>query len=269
MTFLAVKIVAAGLIVLGFSVLAERVGPRLAGILMGAPLGALISYVFIGIDAGPAYVAAGCPHAIAGMAGTLMFTYAYYRVSAALPTLAPLANAGLATSAGVALFLGWSLVIRGIHFTIPTALAVVVPVVVVGTVLFRRLQDLRILKPARLTFGLMGMRAGGAALLVSVVSSLAVVLGPAWGGLLMAFPMTLLPTMLIVHLTYSAAHVHAMLGAFPVGLGSVIVYIAAVSETFPRFGVGWGTAVALVAAWGYLGLLPLAFRLARRRRPAG
>ena len=92
------------------------------------------------------------------------------------------------------------------------------------------------------------------------------VLGPPLGGLLMAFPMTLLPTMLIVHLTYSAAHVHAMLSAFPVGLGSVIVYIVAVSETFPHYGVTWGSLSALAAAWTYLMVLPLGFKMVRRLR---
>ena len=70
--------------------------------------------------------------------------------------------------------------------------------------------------------------------------------------------------MLIVHLTYSAAHVHAMLSAFPVGLGSVIIYIVTVSETFPRYGVNWGSLSALAAAWTYLIVLPLGFRMVRR-----
>ena len=76
--------------------------------------------------------------------------------------------------------------------------------------------------------------------------------------------MTLLPTMLIIHLTYSAAHVHAMLGAFPVGLGCVIVYIFAVSETFPRYGVTWGSLSALAAALAYLIALALVFRIVRQ-----
>ena len=81
MSILLIKVAAATAIVLGLSVLAERLGPRLAGVLMGAPLGALISYYFIGREAGPEFVAAGTPYAAAGMTGTLMFTYAYYRTS--------------------------------------------------------------------------------------------------------------------------------------------------------------------------------------------
>ena len=263
-SILFIKVVAATAIVLGFSVLAERLGPRLAGILMGAPLGALISYYFIGQEAGPEFVAAGTPYAAAGMTGTLMFTYAYYRTSVWCTKWPPLWNAVAATTVGVGTYLAFSATIQDIPFTIPTALAVIVPAIFIGSFLFRKLGDVKVRNPARLSFKLLVIRASGAAFLVSIVSSLAVVLGPTLGGLLMAFPMTLLPTMLIVHLTYSAAHVHAMLSAFPVGLGSVIVYIVAVSETFPRYGVTWGSLSALAAAWAYLMVLPLGFKMVRR-----
>ncbi len=261
---LLIKVVAATAIVLALSVLAERLGPRLAGILMGAPLGALISYYFIGQEAGSEFVAAGTPYAAAGMTGTLMFTYAYYRTSVWCKKWPPLWNAAGATVTGIGVYLAFSAAIRNIPFTISTALAVIIPAIFFGSFLFRKLGDVKVRNPARLTFKLLAIRASGAAFLVSVVSSLAVVLGPTLGGLLMAFPMTLLPTMLIVHLTYSAAHVHAMLSAFPVGLGSVIVYIVAVSETFPRYGVTWGSLSALAAAWTYLMALPLAFKIVRR-----
>ena len=79
----------------------------------------------------------------------------------------------------------------------------------------------------------------------------------------MAFPMTLLPTMVIIHLSYSKEHVYALLSAFPVGLGSVIFYIVAVGETFTRFGVTVGTISALAVAWAYLMLLPIGFKIVR------
>ena len=79
----------------------------------------------------------------------------------------------------------------------------------------------------------------------------------------MAFPMTLLPTMIIIHLTYSKEHVHALLSAFPVGLGSVVIYIVVVGETFSRFGIAGGTITALTAAWAYLILLPIGFKIFR------
>jgi len=265
-TFLIIKIVAAAIIVLGFSILAERVGPRLAGVLMGAPFGALISYYFIGHEAGPAFVAAGVPHAVAGLVGTLSFTYAYYRVSIRLAAAPALWNAGASTLAGLIAFFIWTAAIHDISLSIPTALMVLIPFMVLFTYLFRQAGNVRVRTPAKLTPKLLAIRAGGAALLVSAVSSAAVLLGPAWGGLLMGFPMTLLPTMLIIHLSYTKEHVHSFLGAFPIGLGSLVAYILVVSESFPRFGVDLGTLIALGAAYVYLAILPLAFRWTRKLR---
>ena len=263
MIILFIKIIATTVFVLGFSILAERCSPRLAGILMGAPLGALVSYFFIGQEAGPEYVVAGTPFAAAGMTGTLMFTYAYYRTSVWCSDWPPHWNAFSATLIGVAVYLIFIATIKGFAFNIVFALTLVIPAMFLGTFMFRKLGDLAVTAPPQLTLRLLFMRASGAALLVSLISSLATSLGPVWGGLLMAFPMTLLPTMVIIHLSYSKEHVYALLSAFPVGLGSVIVYIVAVGETFPRFGVAGGTISALAAAWVYLMLLPIGFKIVR------
>ncbi len=230
---------------------------------MGAPLGALISYFFIGQEAGPEYVVAGTPFAAAAMTGTLMFAYAYYRTSVWCSEWPPHWNAFSATLIGVTIYLLFIATIKGFAFNIVFALTLVIPAMLLGAFMFRKICDLAITAPPQLTLRLLLMRASGAALLVSLISSLAVSLGPVWGGLLMAFPMTLLPTMIIIHLSYSKEHVHALLSAFPVGLGSVIVYIVAVSETFPRFGVTGGTISALAAAWAYLILLPIGFKIVR------
>ena len=263
MTFLAIKIAFTTIIVLGLSVLAERCGPRLAGILMGAPLGALVSYFFIGQEAGPEYVAAGTPFAAAGMTGTLIFTYVYYRASVWLTSWPPLWNALAATFTGMLAYLIFTAMIKNYPLTIISALFIVTPAIFIGAFLFRKFVDVKIIDPPQLTFKLLLIRASGAAFFVSVISSLAVELGPTWGGLLIAFPMTLLPTMLIIHLSYSKEHVQAMLSAFPIGLGSVIVYIVVIGETFPRYGITMGTICALVAAWAYLILLPFGCKLAR------
>ena len=263
MFILLVKIVATTVFVLGFSILAERCSPRLAGILMGAPLGALISYFFIGQEAGSEYVVASTPFATAGMTGTLMFTYAYYRTSVWCSDWPPHWNAFLAALIGVTVFLAFIAIISGFAFNIISALTLVIPAIFLGTFIFRKIGDLTISVPTRLTLKLLFFRASGAALLVTLISSLATLLGSVWGGLLMAFPMTLLPTMIIIHLTYSKEHVHALLSAFPVGLGSVVIYIVVVGETFSRFGIAGGTITALTAAWAYLILLPIGFKIFR------
>jgi uncharacterized membrane protein (GlpM family) len=259
--YLAIKAAAAGAIVLGLSLLAERVKPKIAGIIAGAPLGALISFYMLGIEQGPAFVIASVPHAIAGMSGVLVFIAAYHQTSLRAQRL----NALVSTFAGLLGYLVVALALERIRFTVITALPVAIAVAVVVGYLFRRTEDVRIARPARLTLGLLVVRAGGAAFFVVSAVALAKALGPGWAGVLMGFPLTLLPTMLIVHLTYSREHVYVMLQGFPIGIGSVLTYLITVPWSFGTLGVHLGTAVALAAAWAYLVGLSLFYGWMRRR----
>ena len=260
--FLAIKAAAAGAIVLGLSVLAERVSPRIAGILSGAPLGALISFYILGVENGTGFVIASVPHAIAGMSGVLAFVAAYHWASLRVTRF----NVALSALAGLFGYLVVALVFERITFTAVTALPVTVLIAALTGYLFRRTEDIRVAHPARLSLGLLALRAGSAASLVVAVVSLSKVLGPRWAGVLIGFPMTLLPTMAIVHMTYSREHVHALVLGFPLGVGSVLTYLLTVPWSFGTLGVHLGTLVALLAAWGYLIGLSLLFGLLRRWR---
>jgi hypothetical protein len=66
------------------------------------------------------------------------------------------------------------------------------------------------------------------------------------------FPATLLPTLLIIHLTYGRATALALLRNFPLGVVSVVIYVAGVSGFFPRLGIYAGTAAALAVSVAYL-----------------
>jgi len=261
----ATKIAAAAVIVLGLSVVAERVSPRAAGILSGAPLGALITFYFVGMEAGTDFVVASVPHAVAGMSGTLLYVYIYYRVSAHPSRWAPLISA----VAGLAGYFAVAFSFNALTFTLITGLMVIIPVMVGAGMLMRRTEMVLVRTPARLTLGLLAVRAGTAAALVSTVASLAQILGPTWAGLLVAFPMTLLPTMLIIHVTYSETHVQAMLQGFPLGIGSLITYLVAVTYTFPAFGVHVGTLAAVAASMVYLAAVPVIMRSLKSEREPG
>lgn len=258
---LAIKAAAAAAIVLGLSVLAERTTPRIAGIISGAPLGALITFYMLGLEKGTAFVVASVPHAIAGMSGVLVYVAAFHWVSLRVSRLSIAAG----HFASLLAYLAAALTLERIAFTWETALPLTTVITIAVGYLFRRNEDIRVTNPARLTFGLLALRAGSAAMLVVTAVSLAKALGPSWAGVLIGFPLTLLPTMVIVQLTYSLGHVHAMLKGFPVGVGSVLTYLMVVPWSFTTLGVHLGSAVALAAAWSYLIGLTLFYRWRRRR----
>ncbi|MBT6095557.1 MAG: hypothetical protein HOH04_11795 [Rhodospirillaceae bacterium] len=260
--FLALKAALAGGIVLCMSLLAERVSPRVAGIVSGAPLGALISYYMLGLEQGVPFVVDSIAHAIVGMSGVLVFISVYYAVSARARRF----SVFVSTFTAILAYLVFALAFRDVGFTIPAALALTVSIALSVGFALRRALDVRVSTPVRMTLGLLTLRAGMAAVLVIGVVSLAKTLGPAWAGLLMGFPMTLGPTILIVHTTYSAAHVHAMLRGFPIGIGSVLCYLVSLPWSFLNLGVHLGTLVSLAFALSYLAALSLLFYWLRRRR---
>jgi hypothetical protein len=62
----------------------------------------------------------------------------------------------------------------------------------------------------------------------------------------------LLPALLIIHTTYGLANTHAIIRNFPVGMGSIVLYILSVHLTFPLWGVFGGTAASLGVSFLYL-----------------
>jgi uncharacterized membrane protein (GlpM family) len=235
-------------IVLALSALAERVSPRVAGILAGAPHGTLLVYFFVGHDLGPDYVVQSTPHGVAAFTATIAFVIAYQQVSARVRRGAIAASA---IGASVVFFLvAW--VLAQVPFTLPGATVLTVAVSAGAVWLMRRIANVPVTHPVRFTLRLLALRAGLAALFVVSAIALASALGPRWAGLMVGYPMTMLPTLLIVHHTYGAPSTHAMIRNIPLGVGSIVVYILAVSVAFPALGVTLGTLASLAAAMVYL-----------------
>jgi hypothetical protein len=258
---LLAKALWSGGIVLALSLIAERVSTRLAGILSGAPIGVTMVYFFVGLERGPIYIAESVPFAIASLTGTMAFVYVYYRASLWFKRLNAVMSAVTASLAFIAI----SLVLIRIPFGMIGALAISLGSFALLGYLLRRIGDVDVDEPVRITFGLLSLRSGMAALFVVGIITLADSLGSAWTGMLIGFPMTLLPTLFIVHATYGHKHTHTMIQNLPFGLTSLIVYVLAVAETFPRLGVVGGTVSSLLVALAYLTTITF-FRMRSKRQ---
>ena len=81
MTLLFAKLAVSISVVLGLSILAERTGPRAAGVLSGYPLGTAILLYFIGLEQGVVFATESAVYALPGLIATLAFLYAYYLTS--------------------------------------------------------------------------------------------------------------------------------------------------------------------------------------------
>ena len=247
-TSLVAKVLWSAAIVLGLAAVAERVSTRIAGILAGAPTSAVLVYFFVGQDMGISYVVESVPHGIAAFTATLAFVLTYYRVSLQFSRYATFSSSLL----GIVVFLAVASVLVIIPFNLASAVAVTTCALVLAIWLFRKIEFVPVTRPVHYTAGLLMLRGGLAAMLIVSVITLAENLGTRWTGLLTGFPATLLPTLLIIHVTYGTETTHAVIRSLPVGMGSVVLYILSVPLTFPVWGIYGGTAASLAVSFVYL-----------------
>lgn len=238
-------------IVVALSLIAERLGPRAAGLLTGLPLGAGMVVIFTGVEQGADFAAEAAGHMVPGFVTTVVFVYFYAVVAlrrerggvtaVVLPLLC--AHAGYAAVA-------W--MIGQIVWPMWLAIPVVVAALICGTMLMRVIPDKSISNRVRFGGSVMAFRAGMATMVILIITSIAGNVGPQWTGILTAYPITLLPVILVLHITYAGGEIAAMLKHLPNGLGSVISFCLAVHLVVPVAGLFVGVSVAYGVAFLFL-----------------
>ncbi|MFC3231255.1 hypothetical protein ACFOGJ_28665 [Marinibaculum pumilum] len=267
---LLAKTVVTGSVVIGLSILAERAGPRIAGVLAGLPLGTAILYFFIGLEQGPGFVVAAAGHTLGGLIATLALCYAYWQASrhATDPArrLRGLARACLAALPAFGLA-AWLLSLLELGFAAAAGLTLVA--IAAAMAAMHAIPEQAMVRRVRLTPLMLLVRAGTAVAVVLAVTGTADLIGPHWAGLLSGFPLTFFPLLLVIHASYSAQHAHGLLRNFPFGLGSVTAYIVCAHFAFGALGVVAGSAVSMAAGLAYLLAYWLVSRALRPRRGGG
>lgn len=258
--FTLIKVLVSILIVVVLSLIAEWAGPRVAGIASGFPLGAAISLYFIGLENGAKFAAAGALYTAAGLAATVAFVAGYLlgirlaghrRLWVAVPTSISLGLAAYALAAG-------ALSLVSVNRVSASLIAIVV--ILLAAWNFRRIPDVKIRKRIRLGYGVAFIRAGFAAAVILVITTMAEMIGPRWAGIFSAFPITMLPLLAIIHTTYRPEHVRTIIKNVPRGLGSLVVYAMVIAAAYPRVCIVWGTLLGYLAATAYLVVLEFCFR---------
>ena len=245
---LFVKLLVSIILVLSLSAVAEHVSPRAAGLLAGYPAGAAITMFFIGLDIGPDFAAESAIYTMIGLIATQAFVFCYFKSTLYFRKFTIAASSAMA-------ILGYLFVIWLLHFIqLNKFLAALLPIasIFVFIFLFRQIKNATIKERVKLTPKILFLRAFLAGFIILIIIATAKSVGVRWAGLFQAFPSTLFPLILIVHLTYDRAHVHTIIKNFPQGLGSLITYSLCVSIVYPISGVYIGTLISLAAASVYL-----------------
>ena len=265
--FALIKVLVSIVIVVLLSMIAEWAGPRVAGIASGYPLGAAISLFFLGLENGAGFAAAGALYTAAGLAATVAFVAGYLMGL----RLAGRRRRWTAVTTSIALGLAAYALAAGILSRVPVN-PVSAPLIASAVIFsagwgFRRIPDVKIRERIRLGYRVAFVRAGFAAAVILTITTLAEMIGPRWAGIFSAFPITMLPLLVIIHATYQPAHVRTIIKNVPRGLGSLVVYAMVIAAAYPRTGIGWGTLLGYLAATAYLVVLEFGLTRNAHTRP--
>ncbi len=231
-------------VVLGLSVVAERVSTRVAGLLSGYPLGTAIALFFIGLELSPAFAAASAVHTLAGFSATLALGGGYLVCGRRDGMPGVLAG----TAGGLAAWLAVSALLASVDFSRLGGTLTTLVAIAAFTWLYRHVPDTRTGARGGFSWFALAFRAALAAAIIFAITALAHVVPSAWAGLLAAFPVTMYPFLVILHLTHGAAPVATVIKHYPAGLGSLLCYALVVSLTYPGWGLALGTLAGFAVA---------------------
>ncbi|QJQ96857.1 MULTISPECIES: hypothetical protein [Halomonadaceae] len=224
-------------IVLGLSAIAVRVSTRVAGLLAGYPLGTAITLFFIGAEISPAFAAQSAVHTLAGFTATLGLGAGYL----ACGRRDGVSGVLWGTLGGLAAWLIVSSLLTLVDFTRFTGTLTTLGAIVLFTWLYRQVPENRVKTGGAFSWPILALRAVLAAAIIFLITGLAHVLPPAWAGVMAAFPVTMYPFLVILHLTHGVAPVATVIKHYPAGLGSLLCYALCVSLTYQPLGLAWGT----------------------------
>ncbi len=251
MSLLLAKIIISVCFVLGLSWVAEKANPRVAGILSGMPLGAVLVLFFVGMDLGPEFATKSALYAIPSITSTVAFSIGYYFTSQLDIRFLQF----LCSIVGVIFYLIIAFLLNNINFNLPLGITLSLITLVVVGYAFRSHDSNKIQNRIKMTFPRLLFRSIMAASFVVAITAFADFVGARWSGLLIGFPMTFLPFLLIIHITYSGDQIRTIIRNFPLGLVGLLCFLIVVNQTIPLIGVNLSILVALSVSMIYLLIL--------------
>ena len=243
-----IKLLVAISFVMGLSLIAENVSPKVAGILSGYPTGTLLTLFFFGLEFSPEFAAESAVYNMIGLVGSLSVVYIYYITSKFFEKNSMFYSILFSIA-------GYFVVVWLLHFIeINKYIAILIPLFFsfLCLYLFKDIENISIQKKVKLNYRIIFIRAFFASLLILVITTVPRFVGPTWAGLFSAFPVTLFPLLLIIHFTYSKEHAHTIIKNVPIGIFSLIIYSLSVSIVYPLYGIYLGTLISLAGATIYL-----------------
>jgi uncharacterized membrane protein (GlpM family) len=245
------KMAVAASVVVGCSLLAERSGPMVAAMIATLPISAGPVYVFLALEHEPAFLAAGALGSMSANLANTGLSLAYVLLAQRFGTL-------LSLGAALAAWLVAAMTLRALE---PSFIVLICATVAGFGALHRLFRPYLAARPKAVSarpWYAIPLRAGAVAMLAGTVTTVSSHVGPAWSGVLAAFPVVLssMIGMLQPRIggpAMAAVIANSALGLIGFGLAIGSVHLSAVAL---GSGLSLGLGLAICIVWN-LGLMRL------------
>ncbi len=259
MELLIIKSISVVSLVLILSFIAEKLSPRVSGILSGLPVGSSITLLFFAIENGVDYVTKVALYNIHGLFAALAFCIGYYLSTFYTGKL----EIFLSLLASFFSYLFIAFIISFIPPHIVFTPLVVIILMYIVSIYFATKENFPTVKHTRVTISDLAFRSFLTIGIFLIVSSLPKYVSANFAGIFSAFPTVLLPLLLIIHFRHSNLQARTIIKNTPFGLSSVVVYSLIVFFTYDKIGIFFGTILALSFSVVYIILQTKLFKLLR------
>ena len=248
MELLIIKSIAVVALVLSLSYIAEKVSPKVSGILSGLPVGSSITLLFFAIENGVDYVTKVALYNIHGLFAALAFSIGYY-ISTFYKGKFEIFMSLLIS------FIAYLIIAFILAYVPPHVVLtplIVITLMLIASVYFAKKENFAIDKKVKTSISDIFFRSLLTISIFLVISSLPKYVPSNIAGIFSSFPTILLPLMLIIHFRHSRLQARTVIKNTPFGLSSVVIYSLVVYFAYAKIGIVFGTIVALIASVLYV-----------------
>ena len=205
--------------------------------------------LFFALDYGVDFVDTVTPYNLLGLSASLSFVSFYYLGSKLVKRYSLLFGllSGLSAYVIMAYLLSYISVSNGF---IPAL--ILLALIVLTTIWFQEIPEVVSRKSGKLKSSQMLGRGLFATSFVLILSFVPELFDAKMSGIFSSFPSSLLPLLLILHVSQGKEVVHSVIKFLPMGYIGVMIYSIVVGKLYVGFGIGLGTVMALSISIGYL-----------------
>jgi hypothetical protein len=235
-------------LVLSLSYIAEKVSPKVSGVLSGLPVGSSITLIFFAIENGVDYVTKVALYNIHGLFAALAFSIGYY-ISTFYKGKFEIFLSLLIS------FISYLIIAFVLAYVPPHVVLtplIVITLMLIASIYFAKKENFSIDKKIKTSISDVLFRSLLTISIFLIISSLPKYVPSNIAGIFSSFPTILLPLLLIIHFRHSNLQARTIIKNTPFGLSSVVIYSLVVYFTYGTFGILYGTIMAFIASITYV-----------------